>query len=69
MKFGIVRCFDCSREEGWITPQDGTRDIPVHQKAVKEAGVGQLAEGQTIGFYIDEQKGSAVDLWATWSNR
>jgi len=69
MTFGTVRCFDCRTGEGWITPDDGSRDISVQQAAVNEAGLGQLATGQTVGFHIAARQRTAVDLWATWSNR
>ncbi len=69
MKFGTVRCFDCKRGEGWIMPDDGSHDIIVQQTAVNDAGLGQLARGQTLGFHIADGQRTAVDLWATWSNR
>ena len=69
MNFGTVRCFDSSSGEGWITPDDGGRDIFVHQSAVDCARLGQLARGQTLGFHLADGQRTAVDLWATWSNR
>lgn len=69
IKFGTVRCFNSRTGEGWITPEDGGRDIGVRQAAVLHAGLGQLAEGQTLGFYVADGNRTAVDLWATWSNR
>lgn len=67
--FGTVKCFDCGTGEGWITPEAGGSDVGVNGAAVAHAGLGQLASGQTLGFHIAEGSRTAVDLWATWSNR
>ena len=69
MKFGTVRCFDTLTGEGWITPDDGGRDISVRRPAVLQANLGQLARGQTLGFHVAGDNPTATDLWATWSNR
>jgi CspA family cold shock protein len=71
MKFGTVRCYDPRAGRGWITPEDGGRDIAVDQSAVNTAGLGQLSAEQKIGFQIAAGRHGhvAVDLWATWSNR
>ena len=69
IKFGTVRCYDHGKGEGWITPEDGGRDIGVRQAAVTRAGLGQIAKGQTLGFLVANGSRTAVDLWATWSNR
>jgi len=68
-KFGTVRCFDTQTGKGWITPNNGGNDIMVKQAAINHAGLGQIAIGQTIGFDIARKNRSAVNLWATWSNR
>lgn len=69
LKFGTVKCYDSLAGSGWITPDDGSRDVAVRQAAVNRACLGQIARGQTLGFNISEQNRTAVDLWATWSNR
>ena len=74
MRFGTVRCFNRQFGQGWITPDDGGREVAVQQAAVNDAGLGQLAVGQVVGFHIadgiaNEHHRTAVDLWATWSNR
>ena len=68
-KFGTVRCYKPRTGQGWITPDDGTRDVRVYPVAVNDAGLGQLAIGQTVGFTVSGRRPHAVDLWATWSNR
>ncbi len=43
----------------------------MQQAAVNDAGLGQLAAGQIVGFKLVAKRLDrvAVDLWATWSNR
>ena len=69
--FGTVRCYDCRVGRGWIQPDDGSGEIPVKQAAVSQAGLGQLAPEQRIGFHIETgwESRFATHLWATWSNR
>lgn len=71
MKFGTVRTYDCRSGHGWIAPDDGGNDIVVRQDAVNNAGLGQLSADQKIGFHVAAGRhgATAVDLWATWSNR
>ncbi len=69
VKFGTVKSFDHLSGRGWITPEDGGHDIAVNRAAVKKARLGQICEGQTLGFHVSGGTPSAVDLWATWSNR
>ncbi len=70
LRFGTVRCFNTRSGHGWIMPDDGSHEISVQQAAVNDAGIGQLAAGQVVGFHVtDGHLRTAVDLWATWSNR
>ena len=71
MMFGTVRCYDCRVGRGWIQPDDGSGEIAVKQAAVSQAGLGQLAPEQRLGFRIETGRKCrfATHLWATWSNR
>ena len=69
MSFGIVRGYDFQTGEGWIIPNDGSNDIQITRSAVENARLGQIAVGQTLGFHLSETGRTAVNLWATWSNR
>ena len=71
MIFGTVRCYDCRAGRGWIQPDDGSGEIAVKQAAVCQAGLGQLAPEQRLGFRVVRGRKSrlATALWATWSNR
>jgi CspA family cold shock protein len=64
MTTGIVKFFNTSRGFGFISPDDGTKDVFVHVSAVQSAGLGELAEGQKVSFEVqqDTRGPKAVDL-------
>ena len=64
--FGIVRCYDCRDGRGWIQPDDGSGEVAVDQTAVTQAGLGQLAPEQRLGFRIETGRKSRIanHLWA-----
>jgi CspA family cold shock protein len=53
---GTVKFFDASRGFGFITPQDGSKDVFVHISAIERAGLSTLSENQKVSF--DEQPGN-----------
>ncbi len=63
---GKVKWFSSQKGYGFITPEDGSKDVFVHRSAVEKAGLSQLSEGQDITFEKSENNGkiSAVDLKA-----
>ncbi len=71
MHFGTVKSFDPVRQTGIIIPEAGRRPIRIDREAVNRAGLGQVAEGQRLGFSVARSRRGprAVDLWATWSGR
>ncbi len=52
MPTGTVKFFDPSRGFGFITPDDGTKDVFVHISAVEEAGLNILTEGQKVEYEV-----------------
>ena len=64
MVTGTVKFFNASRGYGFITPDDGSKDVFVHISAIERAGWRGLAEGQKLSFQIlNEERGrKAVDL-------
>lgn len=52
MTIGTVKWFDSQKGFGFIAPDDGGRDAFVHISAVERSGLGQLREGQRIGFEL-----------------
>jgi CspA family cold shock protein len=68
MSSGTVKWFNAQKGYGFIQPDDGGKDVFVHVSAVERSGLGELAEGQKVGFELrrDRKTGreSAVDLVA-----
>ncbi len=64
MTIGTVKFFNQTRGFGFISPEDGTKDVFVHATAVEQAGMGSLAEGQKVAFDIqpDDRGPKAVNL-------
>lgn len=66
MTIGTVKFFNASKGFGFITPEDGGKDVFVHATAVEMAGMRSLGEGQKVSFDVQpDSKGSkAVNLQA-----
>ena len=64
MANGIVKWFNESKGFGFITPEDGSKDLFVHFSAIVSTGFKTLAEGQRVTYTVaDGQKGpSAVNV-------
>ncbi len=66
MTTGTVKFFNTTRGFGFISPDDGSKDVFVHISAVESAGIASLSEGQKVSFDIqpDERGPKAVNLQA-----
>jgi len=53
---GTVKFFNGERGYGFITPNDGGRDVFVHITAVERAGLKSLIEGQRISYDVEPDK-------------
>ncbi|SPP30912.1 Cold shock-like protein CspE [Arsenophonus endosymbiont of Aleurodicus floccissimus] len=63
---GSVKWFNEAKGFGFITPEDGSKDVFIHFSSIKTEGFKTLAEGQKVEFDITEgEKGpSAINVVA-----
>ncbi|HQS10762.1 cold-shock protein [Xanthobacter sp. VNH20] len=52
MSTGTVKWFNAQKGFGFIAPDDGGSDAFVHISAVERSGLGDLQEGQKVGFEL-----------------
>ena len=67
MSIGTVKWFNAQKGNGFIQPDDGSKDVFVHVSAVESSGIGNLQEGQKLSYELERgQQGkiSAVSLQA-----
>jgi len=64
MSTGVVKWFNASKGYGFITSDEGGKDVFVHVTALERAGISKLADGQRVSYELSENRGktSADDL-------
>ena len=50
---GLVKWFDAGKGFGFISPQDGSKDVFVHFSAIQSKDYKTLDEGQQVEFTIE----------------
>ncbi len=51
---GTVKWFSESKGYGFVTPEDGSKDVFVHHSAIEGDGFKTLAEGQKVTFEVEQ---------------
>lgn len=52
MTTGTVKFFNTTKGFGFITPEDGSKDVFVHISAVERSGMTSITEGQVLSFEV-----------------
>ena len=52
MATGTVKWFNDAKGYGFITPEDGSKDVFVHHTAIQSQGFRTLQEGETVEFEV-----------------
>ncbi len=58
MATGTVKFYNTQKGYGFITPEDGSKDVFVHATALERAGIRGLDEGQKVTFDTETDKRS-----------
>lgn len=53
---GTVKFFNQTKGFGFITPDEGGKDVFVHVTAVERSGIGTLDEGMRVSFDTEPDK-------------
>ena len=54
MATGTVKWFNESKGFGFISPDDGSKDVFVHFSSIASEGFRTLAEGQQVSFNVED---------------
>jgi CspA family cold shock protein len=58
MSTGTVKWFDAGKGYGFITPEDGSKDLFVHNSEIQTDGYATLNDGQKVQYVVGQgQKG------------
>ena len=53
---GTVKFFNTSKGYGFVSPEDGSKDVFVHVTALESAGIHGLNEGDKISFVLEDDR-------------
>ena len=53
---GTVKFFNTTKGYGFITPEDGSKDVFVHITAVQVAGIPDLSDGTRLSYELQDDK-------------
>ncbi len=53
---GTVKFFNTSKGYGFVTPEDGSKDVFIHVTALESAGIHGLNEGDKITLVLEDDR-------------
>ena len=53
---GTVKFFNTTKGYGFVSPEDGSKDVFVHVSALESAGIHGLNEGDKITFVLEDDR-------------
>ena len=53
---GTVKFFNTTKGYGFVSPDDGSKDVFVHVTALESAGIHGLNEGDKITFVLEDDR-------------
>ena len=56
MAIGTVKFFNNAKGFGFITPEEGGKDVFVHVSAVERSGLRSLSDGQKVSFDLERDR-------------
>ena len=57
MATGRVKFYDIFKGFGFIEPDDGSKDVYLHSREVKDAGLDFLGQGHKVSYDMKESRG------------
>ena len=55
---GTVKFFNHARGYGFVSPEDGSKDVFIHATALEASGIPSIAEGDNVTFdVVDDARG------------
>ena len=59
---GKIKWFNPTRGYGFITPDEGDKDVFIHVSALEQANITELQEGETVQFELGENRGKTTAI-------
>jgi len=53
---GTVKFFNTTKGYGFVSPEDGSKDVFIHVSALEGAGIHGLNEGDKITFVLEDDR-------------
>mgnify|MGYP000675186145 CR=1 FL=1 len=63
MPNGTVKWFNATKGYGFISPEDGGKDVFVHISAVQQSGMEGLSDNQKVSFDRTEGRDGRLMAW------